>query len=161
MARKVGETMSLGGLAAELGVSERSIQELAAEGVVVRAARGRYLRSESVTRYCAHLRERQAPSSYTDARARKTQAEASLREMELAKARGDLISVDDSFAVLKAELETINASLRSAKARLGPALGRRLGLTGGEGMRIVEDVVEQARADLLRAFEKLHADSDD
>ena len=44
-------------LARWLGVSGKTVYELAKAGIVVRAARGLYQLEESVTRYCDHVRQ--------------------------------------------------------------------------------------------------------
>jgi hypothetical protein len=143
-----GGTVTVGQLAAELGVSEREVQQLAAEGVIEKAGRGRYVRSTSVARYCAHLRERQAPAGYAEARARKTEAEASLREHELGRQRAETMPVATALAVVRATLQALDGSLRSAPRRHGPALARKLGCTPGVAMAALVDMVDLARADV-------------
>lgn len=43
-------------LARWLGVTDKTVRELAKAGIVVRAGRGLYKLEESVTRYCEHVR---------------------------------------------------------------------------------------------------------
>ncbi len=44
------------GISSLLGVSEKTVRELAKAGIVVRAGRGLYKLEESVNRYCEHVR---------------------------------------------------------------------------------------------------------
>jgi len=106
-------------LARIFGTQVRRVQELGASGVLPKHGRNVYGLLESVTAYVAYLRERQAshPRDLNLERARLTKAQADHKEIELAKARGEVIpSVDvrktwgDMVLAAKARLLSIPTS---------------------------------------------------
>lgn len=107
-------------LAKLFGTQVRRVQELGASGVLQKQGRNVYGLLESVTAYIAYLRERQAthPRDLTLERARLTKAQADHKEIELAKARGEVIpAVDvaktwgDMVIAAKARLTSIPKSV--------------------------------------------------
>ena len=91
-------TYPLGTISKLLDLSERRVQQLSREGVIPKAERGRYGLVGAVRGYVHYLRDRSIDSDVVSidvARQRKTAAEAELAEIELAKARADVVSIDD------------------------------------------------------------------
>ena len=81
-----------------LDLSERRIQQLAREGVIPKSERGRYELVPAVQGYIHYLRDRSlyvGVVSIDIARQRKTAAEAEMAEIELAKARAEVVSIED------------------------------------------------------------------
>jgi phage terminase Nu1 subunit (DNA packaging protein) len=82
------------------GISERRVQQLAAEGIIKKEARGRYNLVESVRGYCAFMQdvnrgaEGDRESDYGDARTQKMRADADKSIMEAAQLAGSLIPAD-------------------------------------------------------------------
>jgi hypothetical protein len=56
--------------------------------------------------------------------------------------------VATALAVVRATLQAVDGSLRSAPRRHGPALARKLGCTPGVAMAALVDMVDLARADV-------------
>ncbi len=87
-------------LAYLFNVTERRIQQLAAEGIIKKEARGRYNLTESIRGYVTFLQEVAAgtqgekESDYGDARTHKMRADADKSIMEAAVLAGSLIPVD-------------------------------------------------------------------
>lgn len=81
-------------------LSERRIQQLAGEGVIVKEARGRYNLTESIRGYVRYLRDGQvgvetgAESEWSNARTEKMRADADRAIMEAAQLAGQLIPVE-------------------------------------------------------------------
>ena len=81
-----------------LDLSERRIQQLAREGVIPKSERGRYELVPAVQGYIHYLRDRSLDVGVVSidiARQRKTAAEAEMAEMELAKARAEVVCIED------------------------------------------------------------------
>ena len=82
------------------GITERRVQQLAADGVVKKEARGRYNLVESVRGYCAFMQDvasgahGEMESAYGDARTQKMRADADKAIMEAAQLAGNLIPAD-------------------------------------------------------------------
>ena len=81
------------------GLTERRIQQLAAEGIVVREGRGRYNLVESTRRYIATLQDANmglggAGEDYSNARNQKMRADADRSIMEAAQLAGSLVPTD-------------------------------------------------------------------
>lgn len=120
--------IGLNELADETGMSVRNLQYIRTQepGVLVTRQRG------SATQYqqpaCAiNLRKREADKarresaptvSLDEARTRKALAEAELAELEVAKARGEFVSVSDYEAALARVLDRLMARLRALPLRL-------------------------------------------
>ncbi len=86
-------------LANLLGVTGKTVRELARRGVVVRAGRDNYARDQSVQQYCAHLREliasrggETAIANATTERARLLKAQADAAEIKNEIARKEVMS---------------------------------------------------------------------
>jgi len=93
-------THSLNTIAKLLDLSPRRVQQLSKEGIIPRSERGRYELVPSVRGYVNYLRERSIDNgssvvSLDDARKRKTNAEAEMAEIELAKARASVVNIRD------------------------------------------------------------------
>jgi phage terminase Nu1 subunit (DNA packaging protein) len=67
------------------------IQQLAADGVVIRSARGRYELWQSVKNYIEYLQERKV--NQWDSQLRRTKEEADKLELANARTRGELVEV--------------------------------------------------------------------
>jgi phage terminase Nu1 subunit (DNA packaging protein) len=98
-----------------LNLTPRRVQQLAKEGVIPKAARGKYALAPSVIGYVTYLQEKlENPSGESQInlnaeRARKTKAEADMAEMEAAKMRGDLvdaIEMKDALDLVMSEVKT-------------------------------------------------------
>lgn len=120
--------ISLNQLAEETGLAVRTLQYIRAQEPSVLTTRQRGKLLEYKQPDCAvALRKREADKALRDAapeadyeseRTRKTRAEASLAELELAKERGRLVAVADYEAALASVLDRLMARLRAIPVRL-------------------------------------------
>ncbi len=101
-----------------LMLTERRVQQLAKEGVVPKAERGRYELAPAVQGYIRYLQDRAAGSAvqsgtidYHVEKARKTKAEADIAEIEAAKRRGDAIDASEVKRAWQLILGEVRANL--------------------------------------------------
>lgn len=110
-----------------LMISERRVQQLAQEGAIPKAERGRYELEPTVQGYIRYLQERSVHSDastidYAVEKARLTKAQADLAELTLARERRDVVSVallEKNLSGLFAEVAT---NLRNIPGRIVSAL---------------------------------------
>lgn len=116
------EMMTATELGELLGISGRSVRDLAARGIIPRAPKARYHVRDAVKGYTSHLRETAALRGGDDATsaARRREAEARALKLELAnaKARGDLVSRDDVAATWAGILVDVRAALTAVPTRI-------------------------------------------
>jgi phage terminase Nu1 subunit (DNA packaging protein) len=159
--------IALNQLAEETGLAVRTLQYIRAQEPSVLTVRQRGKVAEYKQPDCAvALRQREADKarreatptmSLDEARTRKALAEAELAEMEVARARGETVSVADYEATLGRILDRLAARLRGMPVRLSH-LGPEVETAAeAEAERVVvelsqfdEDVLEEP-ADATRA----------
>lgn len=97
-----GAEATAGAVAGLLGLSERRIRQLAERGVLDRTPRGHYVLADAIAAYAGFLRQgadaaggTPAGEDYATARARHESAKATMAEIELAKARGEVVPIED------------------------------------------------------------------
>lgn len=110
-------------------LTERRIQQLAKEGVLPKAERGKYDLIECTRAYIKYLQDRAfgkdaAPTDYHSEKARDVKYQADLREMELAERRGQLIPLDavteeilEVSSIFASQIESISGRLANDLAR--------------------------------------------
>lgn len=109
-----------------LNITERRLQQLAKEGVVPKAGRGRYPLAACVTGYVKYLQERVAEQAAPDAlelnaqRARLAKEQADKTALENAVLRGELIRRDHMVEVVGRAVTAFRARLLAACASLAP-----------------------------------------
>ena len=159
-----GAEVTAGVVAALLGLSERRSRQLAERGILRRTERGAFVLTDAVGGYAAFLKHgaeaaTAGPSGedYAAARARRESAQASLAELELAKARGEVALVaefeqawDRAFAEIRTAVYD-NLPRRAAR--------RLVGLTSER--EIVDVLRDEARHALEGAATAPVADDDD
>lgn len=108
-------TYPVGTIAKLLMLSERRVQQLTAEGVIPKAERGRYELAPAVQGYIRYLQDRSVgaghvgPIDYQAEKARLTKAQADTAEIELAKARADVVGIK----LIERNLSNLFAEIRS------------------------------------------------
>lgn len=129
-------------------MSDRSIRDLAARGVVERDARGRYPLEASIARYCNHLREMAAGRSGDDGsrslvseRARLAKAQADEREAKLAAMRGELLPAGEVLEEWSSIMCQVRAGMLAVPSRVRQRLGH---LTADDG-----EIIDQEIRDVL------------
>ena len=85
-------------LARLLGVTSKTVAELAKAGIIERASRGRWLLEAFVSSYCRHLREQAAGpggEAGADVRARPGAAQAKFTEAKAKQLAGELVEASE------------------------------------------------------------------
>lgn len=146
-----------------LMLTERRVQQLAAEGVIPRAEKGRYELAPAVQGYIKFLHDRMhgnnsqvADLDYHAEKARKTKAEADLVELTAAKRKGELIEAADVDREAQAVMLQIRARMLAVPDRVTP---RVVGETDERAVKAaIADEIEQA---LTALSESAAGDEDD
>ena len=150
----------VGQVAALLDLTPRRIQQLAKDGIIPKAVGGRYNLPVCVRGYVGFLQKsltsaqakamQPATLDLQHQRSRKTAAEAELAEIDVAKARGEVVSVADYEAALARVLDRLTARLRAMPVRLAHLGPEAEAAAEAEAERIVvelaafdEDVVDE------------------
>ena len=128
-------------------MTPRRIQQLASEGIFPKASRGRYPVMECVQAHADILRAEAARSGSSDlgqARLEKERLEIRRRQIEVAKAEGELIDVDDHRAVIGKVADAFRAALLSVPGSWGPrVVGIPTPAEGTEAMRLCSEELLQ------------------
>jgi terminase small subunit / prophage DNA-packing protein len=116
-------------LADLLGVSDRTIRELARRGILLRKGRGAYLRDVSIRRYCDHLRELATGRGGEDAiinataeRARLVRAQADAVELKNAALRGELLDASEVERGIASDYSEVRSGLLAVPSRCAQRL---------------------------------------
>jgi phage terminase Nu1 subunit (DNA packaging protein) len=116
-------------LARWLGVTAKTVRELAKAGVAVRAGRGQYRLEESVRRYCKHVRRTASQgggeaslAALRDERIRIAKEQADALALKNAEARGGLLEAKAVEAEWSNILRTVRAGMLAAPSRAGSRL---------------------------------------
>ena len=124
--RAKAETIVGSELAELFGISVAAVRSHADAGHIVRAGiRGRYLRDESIRKYCAHLRGMAAgrggeiQSNLAQERARLAREQADERAMRNAVSRGEMVAASDVLARWRATLIVLRSRLLAVPSRVG------------------------------------------
>lgn len=130
MSRKPAETVTLNEFAADWGVTVRTVTNWIAEGMPHRAGgkgQRRVVRSEAN----AWVREREreaaeaesdAPADLAEAERRYQLARAEKVELEVRRARGELVTVEEAAAPVEAMLAQLRAQMVTIPQRWAPTL---------------------------------------
>jgi len=132
-----------------LDLSDRRIKQLSREGVIPKTERGRYELVPAVRGYIKYLRERSLDVgvvSIDEARQRKAAAEAELSEIELAKARAAVVSVDDVAKQWQSILSGVRTRLLAVPTKVAPMVAVESDQTIVKGL--IEDGVHTALGEL-------------
>ena len=116
-------THPLGTISKLLDLSERRVQQLSREGIIPKAERGRYELVPAVQGYIRYLRDRSLEVGVVSidvARQRKTAAEAEMAEIELAKARADVVGIDDVAKQWDTILSGVRTRLLALPTKVAP-----------------------------------------
>lgn len=118
------DTVAQAALADLFGVTTRTVRDLGKRGILVRAGKN-YALAESVSRYCAHLRELATGRGGEDTiinataeRARLAKAQADSMEIKNAKLRGELVRADEVENEWSGLLRTLRASMMAVPSRV-------------------------------------------
>jgi phage terminase Nu1 subunit (DNA packaging protein) len=119
-------------LARWLGVTDKTVRELAKAGIAVRGGRGLYKLEESVRRYCEHVRrtasQRGGEASLAkmrDERIRIAKGQADALALKNAAARGEMLYAAAVEAEWSGVLRNVRAGMLAVPSRAGARLPTR------------------------------------
>jgi hypothetical protein len=93
-------------------------------------------------------RNREKPTTFEDARTRKMTAEAELAELELAKARSELLTIADLERIVTTDYTKLRARLQALTGKLAPDV---VGLKSvADATRAIEPLIREAMEELSR-----------
>lgn len=128
---KAGTPTYPGGTIAKLlMLTERRVQQLAKEGIIPKAERGRYELGPAVQGYIRFLQDRNvmagtangAPIDYAAEKSKKIKAERQKIELELKKSTGELVPLDQLERALAETFAEVKANIRNVPSRVATAL---------------------------------------
>lgn len=118
-------TISTGGLARLLGVTPQRLGQLVQAGVLRKVGRGRYRLGQAVTAYIGFLRDQPAGGGaldYREMRSRLAKLQGDVIEVELAKVRGEMVSIDDAVRPFGEQCQLIRGKFLGLASRLSPRI---------------------------------------
>ena len=146
------QTVPIGALSRVLNLSERRIQQMVKESILIKEERGRYPFLSNIKNYVMYLQMRVEGGGKVldldDARKRKLHAEAMLVELELADAQKNTISILDHGEVVGSLGDIIRGRLLVLPSKLAPALA--LETKQGLCKQIIEDEIRSTLAEIAR-----------
>ena len=138
-------------------MTPRRIQQLASEGIFPKASRGRYPVMECVQAHADILRAEAARSGSSDlgqARLEKERLEIRRRQIEVAKAEGELIALADHRTVVGKVADAFRAALLSIPGSWGPqVVGISTPAEGTEAMRVCSEGLLRDMASVADSLE--------
>ena len=150
-------TFTTADFAALVGCTPRHLQQLARDGIIPTAARGRWS-AASVTAYCAYLQSdaRRGPADFQAERARLTRAQADLAEANLAQRQGELLARGDVDAAVVGAFARVRARLLAIPSKAAPLVAGQTTAEAGETIRqaiheALRELSETSVSDLTRA----------
>lgn len=151
-----------------LDVTERRVRQLSSEGVIPKAARGRYEVVGAVRGYIRYLRNlalkgEVGAADYGLERARLVKARADLAEMEATRIRGDLIPAAEVTAAWTEVVALMRSRLLALPDKIAPQLftsGAHETTRIAEGRDILRNAVFDALGELATTRVQLRPQSD-
>lgn len=149
--RKPAETVSLSAFASDWGVTVRTVTNWLAEGMPCRTVDGqrRVVRSEANAWVRAKAADEAAPDepeNLAAAQLRYEAARAEKVELEVRRARGELVTVDDATKAVEAMLEQLRSQLQTLPQRWAP------GVLGCKSLAEVTAKLDQAVTEAMTSL---------
>lgn len=156
-------TFSTAQLSEILGLTPRRVQQLAEDGVLVKAARGKYKAVESIQNYIQTLQDqsgRDGEIDYFKERAYHEKAKREKAELELAVMRGEIHRSEDVKGVMNDMVAAFRSRILSIPSKLAPQL------VGRTDLPLIQDLLSREAHEALSelanydpaAFYKRNAD---
>jgi phage terminase Nu1 subunit (DNA packaging protein) len=146
-------------LADLFALTPRRLQQLASDGVLPKTNRGWYKLVPSVRAYISTLQDAAKRKSGNKkaldaAILRKIDAEADVKELDVAERLGNLVPRRDVAELVRKPLEAVDAGLRNSPSRRAHDLAAKTGLTPAKAQRVLEEIMEDIRQDLRGLIEE-------
>lgn len=140
------EAVSASALGDMVGLSDRTIRDLAKRGVIDRCGAG-FEPRDSILRYCAHLREQAAGRSnsanLTQERIRLAREQADAASLKNAVTRSEMVPAKDVESAWSAVLRDVRSAMLSLPARVQTRLGHLTSHDVAEIDREIRTVLEE------------------
>lgn len=119
-----GITFTTHQIANILGLSPRRVQQLAEEGTLIRASKGKYLAAESVQNFIRSLqtKEGKAEVDYFEERAKHEKAKREKAELHLSVMKGTLHRAEDVEWIMDDMIAAFRTKVLSLPSKLAPQL---------------------------------------
>jgi phage terminase Nu1 subunit (DNA packaging protein) len=155
----MAQTFPLETISKLLDLTPRRVNQLAAEGVIPKADRGRYELVPVVRAYVRYLREKAVKGDvhgddYSTHRVRLIKARADVLEMEKAQMENSLIPADDVKNAWNEVLSACRAKLLSLPTKTAPEVFAASDLNDVKA--ILKETVNEALAELANAKVEVH-----
>lgn len=124
----------------------RRIQQLADEGIVIKAKRGEYELESSIQGYIQFLKNSANGTStgLAEQRLRQAKAKADREELELKALTGDLVDKGDAITAWGEAVQMMKTMLLSIPAKVAQAV--RVAKSDAEAQRLIEERIKKALA---------------
>jgi phage terminase Nu1 subunit (DNA packaging protein) len=152
-------TVPLATIAKLLDLTERRVNQLAKDGVLPKAARGRYELVPVVRAYISYLRDRAVnsdvgPDDYAAQRTRLTKAKADMAEMEKEQMANSLIPASDVGDAWETMVSNMRAKMLSIPTKVATSVFVAEDVS--ETKRIIKEQINESLAELSTIQVKTH-----
>lgn len=129
MSKPASKPVGVETVAHVLGLTTRRVQQLTSEGVFAKEGRGRYDLVSCVQAYVGFWQDKaearsaaeHVDGSLEESKARKMAAEAELAELQLARERGELVTVEDAVKERTRDYGHLRAKMLNMPAKYAPS----------------------------------------
>ena len=135
-------------LAAIVGKSDRWIRQLTTDGILKQVKRGKYILSDAVQAYIAHIEGGKADDNrprLRDEQAELTRIKKEIADLELSRLRGELHHAKDVETLVSDLILTTKAKLQAIPTKLAPRLD-------GEPSTVIEREIRKEINSVLQAL---------
>lgn len=157
------QTVNVSELAEWLGLeSAMRVQQLAGEGVVIKAKRGEYELKASIQGYIAFLKNspRAGAGELAEQRLRREKAKADREELELKAMTGDLVDKGDAISAWGEAVQMMKTMLLSIPAKVAQSV--RVAKSDAEAQRLIEERIKKALATIANVeIQRAETDAED
>ena len=139
-----------------LGISDRTIRELAQKGIIVKESKGNYLKDESIKNYIEYLIEKLNKNSLgREEELRKKSADRRLKEIKLQKEAGELHKTE----TVKKCIGNMVTMFRAEMSVLPSKLAGRVAIEND--VKVVEEILKDGVFEALQALAEWRLEADE
>ena len=139
-----------------LGISDRTIRELAQKGIIVKESKGNYLKDESIKNYIEYLIEKLNKNSLgREEELRKKSADRRLKEIKLQKEAGELHKTE----TIKKCIGNMVTMFRAEMSALPSKLAGRVAIEND--VKVVEEILKDGVFEALQALAEWRLEADE
>lgn len=139
-----------------LGISDRTIRELAQKGIIVKESKGNYLKDESIKNYIEYLIEKLNKNSLgREEELRKKSADRRLKEIKLQKEAGELHKTE----TIKKCIGNMVTMFRAEMSALPSKLAGRVAIEND--VKVVEEILKDGVFEALQTLAEWRLEADE